>query len=148
MLKPLKDASTNGIYLCITRVPNTERVIVGSAEAKLFEYDFAAEKLEPIPFGDGHSSYINGVAWTPFGIVSGGYDGKLIWCDGESRQAIRTIENAHDKWIRKVIAGPDGKLVVSIADDMQIKLWDAESGKLRHAFSDHQPITPHHYPSM
>jgi WD40 repeat protein len=123
-------------------------VIVGSAEAKLFEYDFAAEKPEAVPFGEGHGSYINGVAWTPYGIVSGGYDGKLIWWDAATRQAVRSIDSAHSKWIRKVVASPDGKLVVSIADDMLVKLWSAETGELRHAFTDHQPVTPHHYPSM
>jgi WD40 repeat protein len=147
-LKLLKDLSTPGIFLGITRVPSTERVIVSSAEAKLFEYDLAAEKPEPVPFGEGHaSSYITGVAWTPTGIVSGGYDGKLIWWDAATRQATRTVE-AHAKWIRRVIGSPDGKRVASVADDMQIKLWDAESGALLHAFTAHQPITPHHYPSM
>jgi len=147
-IKPLKELNTAGIFLCIARVPETERVIVGSAEAKLFEYDLAADKPEAVAFGEGHSSYINGVAWTPSGIVSGGYDGKLVWWDATTRQAIRTVDDAHSKWIRKVVASPNGKRVVSIADDMQVKLWDAESGALLHAFTDHQAITPHHYPSM
>jgi WD40 repeat protein len=148
-LKPLKDLSASGIYLAVARVPQSERVIVASAEARLFEVDFAAEKPEAVPFGEGHAtSYITGVAWTPAGIVSGGYDGKLIWWDATTRQAVRTIDGAHSKWIRKVVASPDGQRVVSIADDMQIKLWDAQSRSLLHAFSDHQPITPHHYPSM
>src|SRR5262245_36989730 len=96
-LKSIKDVSTPGIFLCIARVPNTERVIVGSAEAKPFEYDLAAEKPEPVAFGEGHvASYITGVAWTTGGIVSGAYDGKVIWWDPATRQAIRTVD-AHAK---------------------------------------------------
>jgi WD40 repeat protein len=145
-LKSTKDLGTPGIFLAITRVADTDRVIVGSSEAKLYEYDLAAEKPEPVTFADGHTSYVTGVAWTPAAVVSGGYDGKLIWWDAE-RTPIRTVE-AHAKWIRRVVASPDGKLVASIADDMLGKIWDAESGELRFTLADHQAITPHHYPSM
>lgn len=146
-LKTAKDLGTPGIFLSLTRIPQTERLIVGSSDAKLYEYDFAAEKTEALAYGDGHSSYVTGVAWTTGGIVSGAYDGKVIWWDSSTRQAIRSVD-AHAKWVRRVHASPDGKIVVSIADDMLAKVWDAESGKLLHTLGGHEPITPHHYPSM
>ena len=36
-------------------------------------------------------------------VVSGGYDGRLIWWDAEKRTQIRFVE-AHAKWIRGVAA--------------------------------------------
>jgi WD40 repeat protein len=56
--------------------------------------------------------------------------------------------NAHAKWIRGVASSPDGKIVVSVADDMQTKLWNAETGEALLTLSNHQVETPHHYPSM
>jgi len=79
--------------------------------------------------------------------VSGAYDGKLIWWELETGSKIRTVE-AHGKWIRRVLATPDGSIIASVADDMICRLWDAETGALRHEFKGHQATTPHHYPSM
>ena len=36
-------------------------------------------------------------------LVTGGYDGKLIWWDVEKRQKVRAVE-AHARWIRSVAA--------------------------------------------
>lgn len=146
-LKSAKDLVTPGIFLSLTRVPQTERLIVGSSDAHLWEYDFASRDPKGLFYGEGHSSYVTGVAWTTGGIVSGAYDGKVIWWDSTTRQAIRTVD-AHAKWVRRVHASPDGKIVVSIADDMLAKVWDAESGNLLHTLGGHDAITPHHYPSM
>ncbi len=146
-LKSIKDLGTPGIFLSITRRPQTERVIVGAGDAKLYEYDLAAEKPEPLAFGEAHQGYVTGVAWTAGGVVSGAYDGKLVWWDPETRQSTRTV-NAHTKWIREVVASPDGRWVVSVADDMQAKLWDATTGQLVHTLSGHLAETPSHYPSM
>lgn len=145
--KSIKDIGTPDISLSITRVPNTERVVIGTSAAKLVEYDLAAEQPTPSEFGIGHTSYVTGVAWTTGGFISGGYDRQLIWWDPATHAAIRTIP-AHDKWIRRVIASPDGTLAVSIADDMHCKVWDAANGELRFTLDDHKAETPNHYPSM
>ena len=65
--------------------------------------------------------------WPARPLVSGGYDGRLIWWDLESGSQVRTVE-AHAKWIRDVAATPDGTIVASVADDMVCRLWDAETG--------------------
>ncbi len=143
----IKDIGTPDISLSITRVPNTERVVIGTSAAKLVEYDLAAEQPTPSEFGIAHTSYVTGAAWTAGGIVSGGYDRQLIWWDPETRAAIRQLP-AHEKWIREVVASPDGVTVASVADDMHCKVWDAATGELRFTLDDHKAETPNHYPSM
>src|SRR5690606_2267213 len=130
---------TPEINFSIVQVPGTERVIVGNSTAKLVEFNFADEKPTATEFAAGHTSYVTGLAWTSGGIVSGSYDRQLRWWNPETRECTRTQENAHEKWIRRVLASPDGATVVSIADDMQVKVWDAQSGELRATLKDHQP---------
>jgi hypothetical protein len=71
----------------------------------------------------------------------------LIWWDLENGSKVRSVD-AHSKWIRRVVATPDGSTIASVADDMVCRLWDADSGALKHELKGHQEITPHHYPSM
>src|SRR6478736_1548200 len=125
-LKLAKEHSHKAIVFAVARVPGSMRVYLGGSDFKVYEIDFAAAKPEPKELY-AHESYVTGVAVALGGkvVASGGYDGKLTWWDVESRKVIRTTD-AHAKWIRKVIASPDGSLVASIADDMVCKLWDAE----------------------
>src|SRR6185295_2499940 len=80
-------------------------------------------------------------------LISGSYDGRLIWWDADTREKVRTVE-AHGRWIRSVAVTPDQKTVVSVADDMLTKLWNAETGEAMQTLANHQVETPHHYPSM
>lgn len=147
-LKKLAEIRPGGINFTVVRRPGNQRLYFGSSDFGVYEVDMAAEKPEPQAFaGDGHQSYVTGMALTAGGLVSGSYDGRLIWWDPESRKQVRAVE-AHDRWIREVATTPDGRIVASVADDMVGKLWDADSGKLLHTLADHQPETPHHYPSM
>ncbi len=147
-LKIFKDVRSTGIGFCLARVPNTDRVFVGSSDFHIHEIDFSAEKPKSVSFpGDGHDSYVTGLVIAGDVLISGSYDGRLIWWDTDQKKQIRTVD-AHSKWIRRVSISPDGKLVASVADDMQCKLWDAKTGKLVRTLSDHKPMTPHNYPSM
>lgn len=145
-LKVVKDLGRPEIYFCVARVPNSARLFYGASDAKVYHVDFGAEKLEPVAM-TGHTSYVTGVAVAGPVVVSGSYDGKLIWWNSETRELIRTVEG-HARWIRNVVSTPDGKLVVSVADDMLCKVWDAGSGELVRTLVDHKPITPNDYPSM
>jgi WD40 repeat protein len=145
-LKVAREISRRDILLSLARVPRSQRVFAGSSDFNVYDIDLAQEKPEPREMA-GHGSYVTGVALAGMQLVSGGYDGKLIWWDLESRQAVRTLE-AHSRWIRRVQASPDGKTIASVADDMVARLWEAETGRLLNELRGHKAETPHHYPSM
>ncbi len=148
-LKLLKDHSRQEILFGLARIPSSSRLFLGASDGKVYDVDVLAEKPEWKAL-EGHSSYVTGVALANGNqtLISGGYDGKLIWRKVESGEVIRTIEAAHSKWIRKVLSSPDGKRVVSIGDDMVCRVWDAESGDKLHELKGHEEKTPNHFPSM
>jgi WD40 repeat protein len=145
-MKIVKDISSRGIAFTLARVPGSERLLFGSSDFKVYDLDLTPSKPEPKPLGQ-HSSYVTGLALAGKRAVSGGYDGRLLWWDLESRKQLRAVE-AHKRWIRKVAASPDGKFVASVADDMVCRLWEADSGKLLRELRGHQEKTPTHFPSM
>lgn len=146
-LKISKEIGVPGVAFALARVPGTERVFYGSSDFNVYCVDLADEKPQPVAM-PGHGSYVAGMALAGTRLVTGSYDQKLIWWKVESREAVRTVENAHARWIRQVQATPDGKIVASVADDMVCRLWDADSGQLLHELRGHEAQTPHHYPSM
>ena len=124
------------------------RLFFGSSDFTVFEFERSGEEARRLEFSaDRHTSYVTGLARCGDQLVSGSYDGRLIWWDIARRKAVRGV-TAHDRWIRRVIATPDGQQVISIADDMHCRVWDVATGELRFTLSDHQPVTPHNYPSM
>ena len=144
--KVSKELTREDIFLSLVRVPTTERVFVGSSNGDVHGLDCSAEKLEPLTMS-GHSSYVTGLAIAGEQLVSGSYDGQLIWWNPATREQVRKIKG-HDKWIRDVKPSPDGKLIASVGDDMVCRLWDAETAKLKHELRGHQPMTPTNFTSM
>jgi hypothetical protein len=145
-MKAVKTVSLPGIVFALVRIPGSNRLLLGSSDFKVYDLDLAQAKPEPKPLGE-HQSYVTGLALAGKVAVSGGYDGRLIWWDTETRTQVRAVD-AHTKWIRKVAATRDGKTIASVADDMVCRLWDAVSGKLLRELRGHQERTPHHFPSM
>lgn len=147
-IKKVKEHGLQAILFGVARVPGTNRLFLGASDFKVSEIDFGAAKLEAKELGK-HESYVTGVALALGGkvLISGGYDGKLIWWDTEKKSQIRALP-AHKKWIRGVFASPDGKTVASVADDMVCRLWSAETGGLQKELRGHQEITPNNFSSM
>lgn len=147
-LKRTNQWKCQDIAFCLSTTDDLSRLWFGASDAGVYQLDLSADKLERQKFaGDGHTSYVTGMARIGNTLVSGGYDKRLIWWDTENRQQIKAIDG-HDRWIRGLIAMPDGHRLVSVADDMRCRVWDAESTELIADFSDHAEQTPHHYPSM
>ena len=139
---------SDDILMSIARQPESERLFVGSSDFRVYEFGVSQDKPERIEFsGAGHESYVTGMTLIGEELITGSYDGQLIWWNLEQRQQIRS-QPGHGRWIRQVIATPDQSKVISIGDDMRCKVWDSKSGELIADFSDHPEMTPHHYPSM
>ena len=145
-LKETKRIGRSGALFSMARVPDSGRVFFGSSDFKVYDVDLAAEKPEPKEM-TGHNSYVTGMALAGEFVISGSYDRQLIWWKRDSREQVRKVK-AHDKWIRKVVASPDGKIIASVADDMVCRLWDSRSGKPLRELRGHQPTTPTHFRSM
>lgn len=146
-LKVAKSIDRPGVCFGMARVAGSTLLYYGSSDARVYGLDVMAEKPEAVEFAGQHEGYVMGVALAGTFLVSGAYDGKLVWWETATRNVIRSVP-AHTKWIRAVTASPDGKLIASVADDMQCKLWNAETGELVHTLSGHELQTPQHYPSM
>ena len=145
-LKISKQIDRKDILFGLARVPNTQRVFVGSSDFKLYDVDFAAEKPDGKPIGE-HGSYVTSVAVAGKQVISGSYDCRLRWWDADAQKQVRDIEG-HKKRIRTIVASPDGKMIATTGDDMLCKLWDAASGKLLRELKGHDEKTPNNFPSM
>lgn len=145
-LKILKSLSRKEIVFSIAPVPGGRRVIFGGSDFGVYDVDLAQEKPEARKLGS-HESYVTGVVIAGRKIISGGYDGRLIWWDLASGSEIRKLD-AHSRWVRDVAVTKDGSLVASVADDMVCRIWDVETGEKRHELHGHAAHTPTHFPSM
>lgn len=145
-LKLVKDLGRKEILLSIARQPQSSKVYVGASDGRVYYGDVLAEKPE-FQSWEGHTSYVSGLALVGNQLISGSYDGHLIWRNVDDGQVARNVE-AHSRWIRRLAASQDGKHVASIADDMVCKVWNAQSGELIHELKGHEPRTPHFFPSM
>ncbi|HEY7326654.1 MAG TPA: hypothetical protein VH592_03375 [Gemmataceae bacterium] len=145
-LKVVKDLSRPEIVFCLARAPGSSRLIFAGSDLAIHDVDVAADKVEPKEIGK-HGSYVTGLVLAGKSVISGGYDGRLVWWDLETRKQLRAVP-AHSKWVRKLALSPDGNTIASVADDMVCRLWDAASGRLLRDLRGHQEQTPHHFPSM
>ncbi len=144
--KVVQELARPEIVFAMARVPGSRRVVFGGSDFQVREVDLAKEKPEPKVLG-GHESYVTGLAYAEGRAVSGGYDGKLIWWDLDGGSRVRAIE-AHTRWVRRVVASPDGATIASVADDMVCRLWDADTGEKQAELRGHEAITPTHFSSM
>jgi WD40 repeat protein len=89
----------------------------------------------------GHQSWVRALACHPTEklLVSGGYDGKLVWwpTDAEKPEPLRTVV-AHDGWVRAAAISPDGATVASCGNDNLIKLWSAADSSLLAELRGHE----------
>jgi WD40 repeat protein len=67
----------------------------------------------------------------PRTLVTGGYDGRMIWwpVEGKEVEPIREVA-AHDGWVRALAVSPDRQLIASCGNDYKVKIWNAADGGL------------------
>ncbi len=144
--KSVKDVARKDILFGVARVPNSGRLFLASSDFSVHEIDMAAAKPEDKALAK-HDSYVTCVVTIGKYVISGSYDGKLIWWDLEKGAVVRTLE-AHTKFIRGLVLSPDGSLVASVGDDMVCRLWDPMTGEKKRELRGHQEKTPTHFNSM
>jgi WD40 repeat protein len=117
------------------------RLYAASDDGAIHVFDLAAPKKEAVARWTGHQNYVTAVASVPGYIVSGGYDRRLLWWVPTSGEVVRAVD-AHDGWVRDLVATPDGSCLVSVGDDMLVKVWEAETGRLVRSLAGHATRTP------
>ena len=99
--------STGLIVFDVARRPQSKELFFGTSDFQVYAVDMAAEKPERVALeGAGHQSYVTGVALAGNRLITGSYDGQLIWWDAEKKQQIRAVADAHSLWIRRVAVSP------------------------------------------
>src|SRR3989442_13416283 len=94
-LKKPQELSRRDVVFALARMPATSRLFFGTSEFKGFDVDLSQPKPEPKGLG-GHSSYVTGVALAGNVVVSGGYDGRLIWWDTEQHSQSSAVDGHHN----------------------------------------------------
>jgi WD40 repeat protein len=102
-----------------------ERAFAACADGVLYAVDLASGSAEA--FESRHSSFASGCALLPDGktVISGGYDGQLIWHDAATRKSIRKIK-AHEFWSWQLALSPDGSKVASASGQYIPGSWKYE----------------------
>jgi WD40 repeat protein len=125
--------------------PISGRIYCGGDDAAIHVFDPAADKKQAVARWSKHENYIAALTWVQQParkvLISGGFDRRLIWWDTGTGQPLRSIEG-HEGWVRDLAVTRDGKHLVSVGDDMLLKLWDVERGRLERTFAGHERQTP------
>ena len=130
------------------------RAFAACADGVLYEVDLASGKTEA--FADAHQSFASGCVLLPDErtVISGGYDGLLLWHDVESRRCWRRVQ-AHQFWNWQLALSPDGSRVATTTGqylpggwkyepaaetERSVKVFDTLSGDLVATFSHTPPV--------
>lgn len=134
--------------------PRAERAFAACVDGGLYQVDLSTGASKP--FEQKHSSFASSCVLTPDGrtLISGGYDGQLIWHDVESRRPIRSVK-AHQFWSWQLALTPDGSRLASVtgqylpggwkyepaeSNEPSVKIFDASTGDLIAAHSHLPPV--------
>ncbi|MEZ4705726.1 MAG: hypothetical protein R3A44_00890 [Caldilineaceae bacterium] len=103
------------------------RIVSGSADSTVRIWD--ADSGDQLAQLDGHSSWVNAVAFSPDGqrIVSGSADSTVRIWDADSGDQLAQLDG-HAGSVYAVAFSPDGQRIVSGSDDRIVRIWDADSG--------------------
>lgn len=145
-LRVARDVSRPDILFSVARVPDSQKFIVASSQSKIFELDVSQPNVASRELVD-HGRYVNAVRLIGRTVVSGGYDGRLIWSDVKTREVIRRVD-AHSKWLRQIAVSPDGTKFATVGDDMVCRLWNTATGDRLLELRGHAERTPTHFGSM
>ena len=127
---------------------------VACADGSVHRVGLGDGKTEP--FEGRHDSFASGCVLLPDGrtVISGGYDGMLLWHDVASRRCLRRVR-AHRFWNWQLALSPDGRRVATTTgqylaagwkyepaaeSEPSAKVFDTGSGELVAAFGHAPPV--------
>jgi WD40 repeat protein len=143
-VKLLATVATPGTLYALALDEARRRLYGAGSDGGLYVIDLKAEKLDTATRkATLHDNYVSSLVLRDDELISGGYDGRIVWSDAEGKR-VRAV-TAHDGWVRKLALTPDGKQVVSVGDDMLVRVHDAASGKLTASLPGHERLTPEGY---
>jgi WD40 repeat protein len=140
--------------LGLTGNADGSRLYAACMDGRLFEISPGTCNVDP--FDTAHTSYASGCILIPDGrtVVSGGYDGCLLWHDVPTRRLLRRVV-AHDFWSWQIALSADGQRVASVSGQFlvgsekyapapasapTVKVFDTFSGELTHGFEHIPPV--------
>ncbi len=143
---------TGALGLAIS--PDGNRAFVTCADGSVHVVDTASGATEV--FDGKHQSFASGCVLLPDGrtIISGGYDGWLLWHDVETRKCWRRVK-AHQFWSWQLALSPDGKHLATVTgqylpggwkyepaagSEPSVKIYDTLGGDLIAAFAHTPPV--------
>ena len=147
----LKEHSIPTAVLGLDVFPDGKRALVACLDGGVYEVDLESGAATAL---GKHESYASSVSLLKDQAVSGGYDGRLIWHDLQSRAAKQNVA-AHKFWSWQSCASPDGKLVASVsgqylcggykyepamATEQAVRIFSAVDGNLVHSFDLLPPV--------
>ncbi len=128
-----------GISYAICRDAEGDVLYVGGADWSVYRVDPNAEKPVAEKKWTSHSNYISCLGCAHGVVLTGGYDGRLIWTDATCGESIRSIE-AHQGWVRDLAL--IGDKIATVGDDMLVKVWNWDTGELIRTMDGHAKKTP------
>ena len=118
--------------------PTGRYVFAGAEDLNVYRWDLqTGEKLTLA----GHESWVRSMTFSPDGVwlLTAGWDGRIGWwrTDSDAGQPDRMIE-AHHGSARWVSVSSDGRLLASCGNDLFVRIWDAENGRLVAEMTGHK----------
>ena len=153
-LTRLNDYTLPTGVLGLAVAPDGSRAFAACADGALYDVDMVSGKSEP--FEERHPSFASGCVLLPDGktIISGGYDGVLLWHDVETRRCWRRVQ-AHRFWNWQLALSPDGSRLAATTgqylpggwkyepaaeSEPSVKVFDTVTGDLVASFSHTPPV--------
>ncbi|MGE3312268.1 MAG: WD40 repeat domain-containing protein [Limisphaerales bacterium] len=130
------------------------RAFVTCADGSVHSVDTSTGRSEA--FEGRHASFASGCVLSPDGgtLISGGYDGMLLWHDVATRRCWRRLA-AHKFWNWQLALSPDGRRIATVTgqylpggwkyepateSEPSVKVFDARTGEAVAAFSHTPPV--------
>ncbi|MCU0977828.1 MAG: hypothetical protein MUF25_01525 [Pirellulaceae bacterium] len=133
-----------GILFALAYDPQRGRLYGAGTDWSVYCVDPSAEKPVAEKKWTHHENYISALSLVGDQLISASYDGRIVWTAVETGERVRSVD-AHDGWVRDLAVFPGGRRLVSVGDDMLVKLWNAETGDQDGTLEGHASQTPQGY---